>query len=220
MIPPFPFVLLLVALTSASCQKERRAKPPPETPPSETPTWVTPTPVVEMADVSIASASLLFDCPDKDNPGANKADQDGVSEGEREAPAMGANGEYLASPPCSQSSMQITITGQGDKYSRFSLYTIRLVGPKGEALGTLEARAATIWKSGGYTAWDQVIPPKTDVKASYKLSAPDWTLVEKVLGGSSFGPLYRLEADMSIDGFANIVRSAEIVREQSEMIDT
>ena len=82
-----------------------------------------------------------------------------------------------------------------------------MLGPKGQDLGTLSPRAPTIWKAEGYSAWDEMIMPKTDVKASYKLSAPNWADVQSRLGGSTYGPLYRLEVDIMIGAAREAVRA-------------
>lgn len=204
MIRPLSSLLLLLALGSASCQKEKESKTPVDTPKGLPDKSL-------VAEVSIASVVILEDCPDTDGHSAaveEMADQD------REDSA-----DYLGMP-CSQSSMQIAVTGQGETSSKLKIAAIRLLGPKGQNLGTLVPRAPTIWKAEAYSAWDEMIMPKTDVKASYKLSVPNWTAVQSKLGGSTFGPLYRLEADIMIGDVTKTVRSAEIVREQVEMVDT
>ena len=210
MIRPLSSILLLLALGSASCQKEQESKTP-----SDTPKELPETAVA--AEVSIASVTIGEDCPDANGASAaviEMADQD------REAPPMGASADYAGDMPCSQSSIQIAITGQGDSSSKLSIRAIRFLGPKGQDLGTLVARAPTIWKAEGYSVWDEMVMPKTDVKASYKLSTPSWAEVQSKLGGSTFGPLYRLEADIMIGDVKKTVRSAEITREQVEMVDT
>lgn len=206
MIRSLSSLLLLVALGSASCQKEKEAKTPIDSPKE----------LLEkaaMAEVSIASVSILEDCPDAE---ADSLTEDDMADQDREADGDGYGGDM----PCSQSSMQIAITGQGAASSKLAIKTIRLLGPKGQTLGTLAPRAPTIWKAAGYAAWDEMILPKTDVKASYKLSVPNWNEVQQKLEGSTYGPLYRLEADIMIGETTRTVRSAEVVREQTEMIDT
>lgn len=204
MIRSLSSLLLLVALGSTSCQKEQEAKTPIDSP-KELPEKAA------VAEVSIASVSILEDCPD--------AEADSLTEGDMADQDREADG-YGGDMPCSQSSMQIAITGQGAASSKLAIKTIRFIGPKGQALGTLAPRAPTIWKAAGYAAWDEMILPKTDVKASYKLSVPNWNEVQQKLGGSTYGPLYRLEADIMIGETTRTVRSAEVVREQTEMIDT
>jgi hypothetical protein len=212
-------ILLLIATSSSSCQKERESETPADSP-QELPEKAV------VAEVSIASVSLVEDCPDPAPKAA--ADDKNVDQGARAAEMEVADLESSDSDdarsgygmPCSQSTMQIAITGQGEASSKLSIVAIRLLGPKGEQLGTMQSRLPTIWKAEGYSAWDEMIMPKTDVKASYKLSAPNWGEVQKKLGGSSYGPLFRVEADIKIDGVTKTLRSSEIVREQIEMIDT
>lgn len=213
MIRSLSFILLLVATSSSACQKERESETPAETP-QELPKKV-------VAEVSIASVSLLENCPDAAPKAA--ADDKAVEHAGLAADMEAADSDEFGTGyamPCSQSTMQLAITGQGGASSKLSILAIRLLGPKDEVLGTLQPRLPMIWGETSYSPWDETILPKTEVKASYKLSAPDWGEVQKKLGGSSYGPLFRLEADIKIDGETKTLRSSEVTREHTEMIDT
>jgi hypothetical protein len=84
----------------------------------------------------------------------------------------------------------------------------------------METRKPKIWKADGYGAWDETILPKTDVKASYKLSLPNWSQVQGKIEGNTYNTMFKLEADIEIDGVPKTIRSGDVVREQTEMIDT
>lgn len=203
-------VAVLAAFSSSGCQKEREAK----TPPGDTPQQLPDRGAV--ADVAIASVSILEDCPDSEALVDSKPDPD-MADGEAD---MDMDGFAPGGMPCSQSSMQISITGQGDASSKLAIKATRLLNPKGDAVGTLATRRPKIWQAEGYAPWDETIMPKTDVKASYKLSLPNWTEVQNKIEGSTYNTMFRVEADIEIDGVPKTIRSSEVVREQTEMVDT
>jgi hypothetical protein len=214
MIRPLPLMPLVFALSVASCQKEREQETT-VTPGKEQPAKA------QVAEVSIASVSLYEDCPEADPKAAADDNRTRIdSEAGGMAPGGAADLQQGYGMPCSQSSMQIAITGQGEASSTFRITALRLLGPKGETLSEMQPRMPMIWKADGYAAWDQTILPKTDIKASYKLSSPDWGQVQEKLGSGSYGPLFRLEAELKIDDVSKTIRSSETTRQRIEMIDT
>jgi len=210
----------LTALAASACQKESKPTDPvaPPTAPVEVPE------VIEVAEVAIASVTMLEDCPDpakveaatekEQRPEAKRA-QGAVAQDEMEGDSA-----YGYVEPCGQSTMQIAVTGQGDFSSKLKLVEVRLLGPNDEILGIIAARSPTIWNNNGYLPWDQVVQPKTDVKASYKLSLDNWGKIEKNLGRSSYGPMFLIEADIDIGGVRKTIRSSQAPREPMEMIET
>ncbi len=213
----------LALLASAACQKESTS--------SETPPTPSPEPVpTKVAEVSISSVTVQQDCPDpKPEPEAEPAMEEAKSATMTKAAAMAeeadedvaeGDSEFGYAPPCVQSMMQISITGQGKNSSKFAVKEVRLLGPNDKKLTVVPTRAPSIWKDNTYAAWDETVAPSTDVKASYKLGFRSWYEVEKALGGSSYGPMFVIEADVSIDGVAKTIRSASIVREPEEMVET
>jgi hypothetical protein len=194
-------ILTICAMAAISCQKENAAAPtPPTNPPA-------PTPVpVAAADVSIASVTILEDCPDAPSESAGVTEDSDSEEGWVQ--------------PCRQSTMQIAIRGQGDVASNFAVREVRLLGADDAILGVVKTRGASLWNGTRYSQWDQTVAPSTDVKASYKLSLGDWSAIEKALGKSSYGPLFVIEADVSIGAVPLTIRSSKVAREPVEMIDT
>ncbi len=206
-------IIGIAALSTVACQKESSTS----TPPTPTPTPA-PVPVV-LAEVAVASVTVQQDCPDPQpaKPAAMEKSMAAPSEDMDEA--MGDVSEnYVA--PCTQSSLQIAITGQGETSSEFSIKEVRILGPKGKTLDVIGSRLPTIWKDNTYVPWNQVILPKTDVKASYKLGFRGWRTVEETLGGSSYGPAFIVEADVEVGGTTKTIRSAPVIREPEEMIQT
>ena len=196
-------IIAASALIVLSCQKESKPNEP-----------ATPqrTPVEEVAEVIIASVTLLEDCLDEASAVEEK--EQAADDMDRESMPEGY------SEPCRQSTMQFAVTGQGETSANLRIVEVRLLGPKGATLDTLKTRSPSIWQENRYSPWDQVILPKTDVKASYKLSLGNWSKVEQSLGGSSYGPKFLVEADIDIGGVRKTVRSSHVVREPAEMIDT
>jgi hypothetical protein len=217
----------LTALTAAACQKESKPTDPatPTTAPTSVPEVVE---VPEVAEVAIASVTMLEDCPEPAKVEA--ATVEAATEGERRPEPKRAEGAtadvaegdsaYGYVEPCGQSTMQIAVTGQGDVSSTLKVVEVRLLGPDEAILGIIAARSPTIWKNNGYGPWDQVVQPKTDVKASYKLSLDNWGKIEKTLGQSSYGPMFLIEADIDIGGVRKTIRSSQAAREPMEMIET
>lgn len=207
-------ILSIATLSTAACQKESGGSAPP----TKTPV---PKPVV-VASVAISSAALQENCPDEKPAPEGDAPESSMKPGGEKEEEKRAQGDMDADyyEPCMQSSMQIAITGQGESSSKFAIQEVRLLGPKGAVLGTIKTRGASIWKDNGYAAWDQVIAPSTDVKASYKLTLSDWSAIEKKLGTGSYGAIYMLEADVEIDGVTKTIRSGQVSRERVEMIET
>jgi hypothetical protein len=209
MIRTLSILAVLTAFSTSACQKERESKTPGDTP-KQLPDRV--------ADVAIASVTILEDCPDSD--AKPSADRQSAPSGDMADNEADMGGYAHGGMPCSQSSMQISITGLGDASSQLAIKATRLLGPKGDTVGTLVTRRPKIWKAEGYAAWDETIMPKTDVKASYKLSLPNWSEVQNKIDGSTYNTMFRLEADIEIDGVPKTIRSSEVVREQTEMVDT
>ncbi len=190
-------------MATISCQKENAAAPtPPTNPPAPVP--------VNVANVSIASVTILEDCADEDP-------HEGLAE---DSDREDSDSEEGWVQPCRQSTMQIAITGQGHVSSNFSIKEVRLLGPEDAVLGVVTAREPSLWNGHAYIAWDQLVVPSTDVKASYKLSLGDWSAIEKALGKSSYGPLFVIEADVAIGAVPMTIRSGKVAREPVEMIDT
>lgn len=205
-------IFALTALSASACQKESK--------PADEATPPTPAPV-KVAEVTIASVTMLEDC--KDEPAAEEEQE---SQEAKRAPAEGSSlamemdeaKGYVE--PCRQSTMQLAVTGQGDASAPLKIVQVRLLGPKGATLDVIETRGPTIWKDNGYSSWDQVVLPKTDVKAAYKLTLDDWATIEKNLGGNSYGPMLSVEADIEIGGVKKTIKSSQVTREPVEMIET
>ncbi len=199
----FIVTIAVSSLLVSSCQKETKPTDP-----------ATPKdPIVdEVGEVAIASVTLLEDCPD-----AVSGSQE-VREYAGDMDRESMTEDYVE--PCRQSTIQFAVTGQGATPADLRIVALRLLGPNGATLDTLKTRSPSIWRENGYAAWDQVVPPKTDVKASYKLSLGNWSKVEKSLGGSSYGPVFVIEADIEIGSLRKTIRSSQVVREPVEMIDT
>lgn len=169
----------------------------------------------KLALPSIASVQLIQDCPDPkmERVKADRADEPMVKR-KRKA------GSGPMHQPCTQSTVQLAFTGQGPKSATVKLKEVRLLTAEGKPLGTLASRMPSIWKDSGYEAWDGVLAPDSDHKASYKLSLPDWSAVETTLGVSSFGAMYTLEVDVDIEGTVTTIKSPQFERGRPQIIKT
>ncbi len=83
----------------------------------------------------------------------------------------------------------------------------------GAALGTLTTRSPTQWNANGYVPWDGSLA-EGELKVSYKLSSPNWGEVQERTGASTYGPMYKLEADILVDGVAQTIVSSAFTRQR------
>jgi hypothetical protein len=163
------------------------------------------------AKVTISSVQMINDCPDEENA----------------APAAAASMERSADvgpgdsfeQPCTQSAMQLAV--DSDVEGPFVVDAVRLLSPEGKPLATLQPRRPSKWVDGAYKPWDERVAKDTDLKASYKLSIPEWHEVdEKLGGGSSVGKMFLLEVDVSVNGQKQTIRSSSFPREEDHVIVT
>lgn len=194
---------------------------------------VDPQPQISLR-AAIASVSLIRDCPDPTpsksaTPAAPAAapmpPQDSASEsvaaGARARPAGDSVDGW--SPPCQQSTMQLTLSHDAKEAQRFTLKAARLTAAgTGAQLATIAARGPTRWDEGGrYVDWDESLPAAAELKVSYRLGEPDWSLVSKALGSDdTYGARYVLEVDVELGGRTMTLRSPEFQREYEHVVVT
>ncbi len=224
-------LFLVLAVMVFACQKEKEPeeKPVPEEIKSVDPVPPDPVPPAKLATVSIASVQMLEDCPDPKpaSPAAAPAKRRAPAESrpasmappEKSMP-RDSTARVAYTPPCQQSTVQFAFAGQGAESSKVVLKELRLLAPDGKDLATLKARLPSQWKASVYTPWNEVLQPESDLKASYKITPPEWSEVEAKLGGRSHGSIFVLEAVIEIDGEAQTARSSQFTRIQPQMMPT
>jgi len=213
--------------------------------PTPTPT-PTPEPRAEIT-VAVASVQLAQDCPDPATdatatpstvgqayappppvqvaPAQPMPEQSAakISAGARMAgSAVPGGGGW--SPPCVQSSMQLSLANTGDRSGGVVIKSVRLLDAQSKReLGPLTSRKPSEWNdTGTYRPWNEQIAPRTTIKAAYRLNEPDWGQVQNQLGGTAdlHSRPYILEIEVAVDGRTQTLRSAETMREQIHMIAT
>ena len=193
--------------------------PPHVEPPHEVPeTGGTPT-AANAVTPSIASARLVQDCPDPKPAAAIRSDEPAPARGAR-AKRSRRQGGGSFKQPCTQSSVQLAFSKSGETRLKVELKEIRLLSADDKMLGTLSARMPTHWQEGTYVAWDGMLMPNAENKASYKLSLPDWSAVESASGKSSYETMYILEVDVDVAGTITTVRSPQFERSRPQIIRT
>lgn len=206
--------LLLVACTSHEGEQ-------PESRPEPTP------PIVSAPQIAlrgaIASVALVQDCPDPPPPSAAAAPvHQSISAGARAKPGPGGPGDTWQQP-CTQSSMQLTLSHDAREAQRVVIKAARLTAAAtGALLAPIPTRGPTRWDDAGtYSPWDETLPAKTELKASYKLGEPDWSAVTKALGNDdTYAPRYVLEVDIELAGRITTLRSPEFQREFPHVVVT
>lgn len=204
----------------------------------------TPTPAARI-EVKVASVQLVQDCSDPPGDAAAEAAAkpsepvlaQATAPSSPMPPAPGAmdvsagaalrmagDGPGGWSPPCTQSTMQLSIANVGDREGKVRVEAVRLFDARGnKELGKIQARKPSQWNPAGtYQPWSEVIGHGATVKVGYRLGEPDWSAVNTILGTDTdpYARPYVLEIDISIDGVSQTVRSPEFVREPVHVIAT
>jgi hypothetical protein len=228
--------LLFLVISSACTDGSSEAKKQEHAPPAETamPPEIGPPPPLEVTKVtttiSVASVQMIQDCPDPE-PEPSEA----AAAAERAAPARAPSSGARAQPyrpgdedvgggrgfrqPCDQSTVQLALETDNEGPVAIEIKAVR-ISFEGKPVGELNARTPMVWTESAYQPWDQLVAPNTPTKASYKLSLPNWSKVEEAIGGSSYGPMFTLELDITVDGELRTVSSPEVPREMPHVIVT
>lgn len=223
-------ICLMVSLAACSAQDENKAT----TPDQGAPNQGAPEPqvIAPAVAISFASVQMLDDCPDppEEAPAAVTVPASlkpvpavsTVAPPARRAPASsppsspampGAAASHYTRP-CMQSTVQLSFENKGSIEVRVSLSEVRFLSASGKSFGMIVTRSPMRWQDNGYHRWNERLTTSAELKASYKLSVPNWGEVEKALGSSSYGPMYVLEADIAVGNTVTTVRSAPFSRQR------
>ncbi len=222
----------LFALVLSACASHEGASPTVNTPP--------PPPPRASVVVAVASVQLVQVCPDPAEPEATPPAAD-VPPPAAEAPAaaatmpapgpmqpgaalqrkVGPGGSW--SPPCTQSTVQLSLTNTGAA-GKLQIKAVRLLDAADKReLGTIVSRKPQLWSDdAGYKTWDETVADGASIKAAYRLADPDWSQVQSKLpdGTNIYARPLILELDVTVDGVAQTVRSPEFMRQEVHMIVT
>jgi hypothetical protein len=194
------------------------------------PTPPEPAPPKLSVKLAIASVQMIEDCPDPPEPTGSAG---GVEESltpppmpAQEPPGRQPPAHHRQAPgfapmqqPCTQSTMQLTASVDGDEPQPVRIAAIRLLDKQGKPVGELSSRKPTNFVDQAYAPWDETAG-NAEIKASYKLSVPDWSAVEQATGESSLGYMFKLEVDVEIGGELHTVQSPEFTHELPHVIVT
>lgn len=210
-------LLVLVPFLALACTSHE--------PPTTGTTPTAPTAAVVQLRGAISSVNLVDDCPDPPDatPSAAVPAQPITADRSAAKIAPGAartpgEGRDSFGPSCTQSTVQLSFAHDGRTALPIAIAEVRLV-TGGKAVSKVPVRGPQRWQeAGGYAAWDQSVPAATEVKASYRLGAPDWSAPE--LGGDGYGKDLVLEVDVVFDGRTITLRSATFQRERPHVVVT
>jgi hypothetical protein len=182
-------------------------------------------------EIAVASVQLIQDCPDPDpvpaadvEPPAPAAPMPGapakpMEAAQRERSAKRGPGSGPMRQPCTQSTVQLSLTSHADEPVAIALRAVRLLS-EDQQVGTLAPRLPTRWVDSVYVAWDAQLEPGATAKVSYKLGMPDWGAVEDAIDGPSYRHMFILEIDVVVAGELQTIRSSPVPREQPHVIVT
>ena len=109
--------------------------------------------------------------------------------------------------------MQLAFTNAGNLESGIEIRAVRLIDKNSKkVLETLKSRDPQMWNADKYTAWNEVLPSITVLKATYKLSAPSYNYPAAFDSNRSAYQPYNVEVDVAIDGEVRTLQ-AEATRE-------
>jgi hypothetical protein len=87
----------------------------------------------------------------------------------------------------------------------------------GNVVDTMDAKTPQVWNGTSYVTWNQQVTPGGDLKASYQLSAPDWSTIQPSGTGTSsrsaYSTAYKLRVTLRIDGVDVLMQSTDLHRE-------
>lgn len=146
-------------------------------------------------------------------PPPSSAKEDAGSGAGGFAAAPGGCGGY-----CQSSNVQIAFTSTaGTKGATVEVVSVTLHDAQtGKLLDTLKSSKPQEWNGNGYAAWDQVVPPATELKASYDLTSPAWSTLngsDSARTTNAYGTAYTLDVTLRIDGVEVTLESVAVNRE-------
>jgi hypothetical protein len=188
-----------------------------------------PEPVASAVKIAIASVTLDQNCPDPEPPASPPpststspspaTDVPPSPPAKRAAPMPPRPGEAPSAVAvrraCQPSTLQVRFTNTGKAAASVRIASIQLhdVQSKSVLLPVAARLPAAFSDSGAYTPWDERLAAGTEFHASYRLTPPEWSMVESKLGGAtSRGRELELEVMFEIDGKPMTVRSPAFSR--------
>ncbi len=172
--------------------------------------------------IAVASVQLLQDCSDPPEPVAAKDDPSAAEQAGSVDPAFKGPG---FTQPCTQSTVQLSLTNNGTVPGKLQILTIRLLDAATQReLGTLVGRKPSVWTDEGtYQPWDETVREgAAAMTVAYRLADPDWSQVQASLGPdiNLFARRFMLELEFKVDGVTQTVRSPEFMRQEPFLVVT
>ena len=114
-------------------------------------------------------------------------------------------------PPCTQSSMQLSLSSSGAQPTPIRVKLVELLDANGNVLGKLAARAPTRWdEPSGYVTWDQTIAPNQMISASYSLEAPNWAKLVEGGQWNAHGKTFQLRVTLALGSADRVIDKQSI----------
>jgi hypothetical protein len=115
---------------------------------------------------------------------------------------------------CRSSSVQLDVVSTSHSPARLEVREVRLYDPDSGALvDTLSASEAKQWLNNSYQAWDESVGAGATVKASYRLSAPQWSKIDAAGGRINYSKGYQTQVDVAVDGELRTLAGPDAFRE-------
>ncbi|MBI5513580.1 MAG: hypothetical protein HY909_07410 [Deltaproteobacteria bacterium] len=142
----------------------------------------------------------------EDGGGASDVGTPRDTGGTGEAPRCGGN--------CQQSNMNLQFMASGTGSATLRVVSVRLLdASSGALLDTLTARDPQAWAGSVFVPWDGSISAGQTLRATFRLSAPNWTRIGDGNAWRTHSRSYRLEVVTMVNGVERVFTSAVLMRE-------
>jgi hypothetical protein len=164
--------------------------------------------------VAIASAHLGAEgCTHDESSGGTKSSAAGSVSATKCAtplPDASPQGTGLCGGPCDFSSAQLSFVSASPSTTHVQIGDVALLdADTGMELQALSAYTPLVWDGTQYSPWDENVSPFSQIKTSYTLSPPAWSM----LGPSfTYSHQYQVRITVLVDGVALPLESPPLTR--------
>jgi hypothetical protein len=126
-------------------------------------------------------------------------------------PDAGPGGTGPCGGPCELTQVQLSFSsGSGATSAHVAIASVALLDAMtGSKLQTLSAYTPLVWSGAQYVAWDQSVPPSSQLRINYTISPPTWSTLDPAY---NYSHPYTLELVIVVDGASVTLESTVLTR--------